>query len=101
MPNFIAKPPFAALGEGMLHVPHVPGERHDRQSATPCQAECALLGKLALTTDDKVYCVYVASDEHAVRAPCPERRIPGGCHCPRTLGDRPNDGRSRYRLTTP
>jgi uncharacterized protein DUF4242 len=23
---------------------------------------------LALTTDDKVYCVYVASDEHAVKA---------------------------------
>src|SRR5262245_52656289 len=67
MPNFIAKPPLAALGEGMLHVPHVHGERHDRQSATPCQAECALLGKLALTTDDKIYCVYVASDEHAVR----------------------------------
>lgn len=68
MPNFIAKPPLAALGEGMLHVPHVPGEQHDRQSATPCQAECALLGKLALTTDDKIYCVYVACDEHAVRA---------------------------------
>jgi hypothetical protein len=23
---------------------------------------------LALTTDDKIYCVYVACDEHAVRA---------------------------------
>ena len=71
MPNFIAKPPFAALGEGMLHVPHVPGERHDRQSATPCQAECALLGKLALTIDDKIYCVYVASYEHAVKGGLP------------------------------
>ena len=60
----------------MLHVPHVPGERHDRQSATPCQAECALLGKLALTTDDKVYCVYVAENEELIRRHAKEGGFP-------------------------
>ena len=95
MPKFVIEREIA--GAGKLSV-------QDLQAIS--QKSCNVLESMgpqiqwvqSFVTDDKIYCVYVAPDEQAVRAHA-QKRVPGGCRCPHTLGHRPNDRRSSYRLT--
>ena len=48
----------------------------------------------SFVTDDKIYCIYIAPDEDAVKTHAAQGRLSGQPHFSRAGGDRPHDGGS-------